>query len=113
MTEVILLRKMNPRGSRGPHPKPSRVEENAWRSDASEGESVPTRSGRNGGEKHEQAKVGGGSSLGRRVGGAAGTGAGTCKERAATTGAKPFASSAGAVERHRAKADHHGGGFSG
>src|SRR5258708_37779432 len=64
-------------------------------------------------EANDEMEDWGRSGAGCRVGGAAGAGAGGCKERAAETGAEPFAGYSGAVERHRAEADHHGGGFPG
>src|SRR6266446_2317788 len=121
MTGAILLRKMNP-PRKGQVPQPSAMLVAAYR--AGRGKTcggvarLKERTPRPGGgvteeRKNEEAQVGSGVGVGYGVGGAASSGAGGDKEGAAETGAKPFAGGAGTVERNRAEADYHRGGFAG
>ena len=70
-------------------------------------------SGRNGGEKNEEASVVGGLDFGHGVSSAAGNGAGGGEEATTEAGAESVAGGAGTVERNRAEVDHHRGGFAG
>src|SRR6266851_9686304 len=120
MRGAILLRKMNPRGRPGTAAKcnarrgliglggetlggVARLKERTPRPGGGETEE----------RKNEKAQVDGGVGVGYGVGGAASSGAGGDKEGAAETGAKTFAGGAGTVERNRAEADYHRGGFAG
>src|SRR5713101_2175808 len=108
MTRAVLLRKMNPR--RGPGTATS-GKRNAWLSGPSDGESAQFP-GETEEKTYDEVEKGGGTGIGRGAGGAAGAGArGGEEEGAAKAGTEPVAGGARKVERHRAKIDHHLGGF--
>src|SRR5712691_2558322 len=108
MTHAVLLRKMNPRGGPGTATSGKR---NAWPSGPSDGESAQFP-GETEEKTYEEVENGGRTCIGRGAGRAAGAGAGGGEEEgAAEAGAEPVTGGARTVERHRAKIDHHRGGF--
>src|SRR5882762_4793476 len=112
MTRAVLLRKMNPRGGAG-YRRPSQrwLGGNAWQSGASKGENARLP-GETEGRTYEEVECGGMSGAGRRVGCASGGGAGCGKEERGTQGGgESDTGGPGAMERHRAEADRHGGGL--
>src|SRR5260370_13967265 len=114
MTGAVLLRKMNPGGEAGYRTPSERwLGGNSWESGTSEGENVRLP-GETEEKTYEEVECGGKSCAGGWVGRASGGGAGCSKEARGTQGgSESDAGGACTVERHRAQADRHGGGFSG